>query len=317
MTSASKAFPIPVRAIGPGSQPGDDAPLDVMPMPGPLQVFEMPHVPERVDPQVMLASAARLQRLLDALDARAAPGAGAGLRVALDDLSPAVLEVTNQVLGDGEVSIRVEAQGERPALHVQESVFAGLWRCGELNEDGSLARYWLEAGPMPAAVLRAASETDAATRAAAAAALADPLEWPAGTMNGQALLAELRARVAAHAAGESGGQINLSLLPLSPADRTLIAHALPPGPLSIISRGFGNCHVGSTAVPGVWRQQYFNSMKTLILDLIEITTMPEVATASDDDLHDSRERLAELLRWMRESAAIDSAGAAADEPATH
>lgn len=40
------ALPIPVLAIGPGSQPPEDAELDVTALPHALNTFEMP--PERV-----------------------------------------------------------------------------------------------------------------------------------------------------------------------------------------------------------------------------------------------------------------------------
>lgn len=286
-------FPIPVRVVGPGSQPADDAVLDVMPLPRELSAFEMPHVPERVGAATMLESAAALQRLLDAMAAHSADGDGPC--IALDDLSPAALEVTNQVLGDGEVSIRVAASAARPAVDVQESVFAGIWRCGERNADGALARYWLEAGTVPRAVREAAQDADGAVQ--------DPKPWPTGAMNSPALLAELRARLAA---GETRGQINLTLLPLTPEDRRVLDAALPPGPVAVLSRGFGHCQVASTAVRGVWRVQFFNSMNTPILETIEIAVLPEAVAAAADDLAASRERLADLLRWMRESAADES-----------
>lgn len=283
------AFPIPVRAIGPGSQPSDEVALDVMPMPQGMNTFEMPRVPERVSAAVMRESAAALQRMVDALGAWDSGTPGPGPRIALDGLSAAALEVTNQVLGEGEVSIRLATT---PAVRIQESVFAGLWRCGELDAcDGALARYWLEAGNVPQAVHAAAQ--------AANAAVVDPQPWPEGAMNSPAILAELRARLGDE---ERSGQINLTLLPLSPADRAVIDAALPVGPVAIISRGFGNCHVGSTAVRGLWRVQFFNSMNTLILDTIEIAEMPDAVTASPEDLADSRTRLAELVRWMNESA---------------
>ncbi|MBL8343387.1 MAG: hydrogenase expression/formation protein [Rubrivivax sp.] len=311
-----RPVPIPVRAVGPGSQPEDDAALEVLPLPRWMDTFEMPHVPERVPASLMFESVAALQALLDAMQplsaasdvvapaaaqALAAPDApdapGAHPRVVLDTLSPAALALTNEVLGEGEVSIRLAAPAGGRAVHAQESVFAGVWRCGELDGDGRLTRYWLEAGALPDVVLEAAAQgTDD---------VADPLPWPAGTMNAPALLAELRARIATLRAGGRGGQINLSLLPLSPADRQVLGEALPVGPVAVISRGFGNCHIGSTTVPGVWRQQYFNSMNTLILELIEVAGVPEVAVASAEDLDDSRERLADLLRWMRESALED------------
>ena len=294
-------FPIPVRAIGPGSQPPDDVALDVMPMPQGMNTFEMPRVPERVSAAVMRESAAALQRMVDALGAWDAGVPGPGPRIALDDLSAAALVVTNEVLGEGEVSIRLATT---PEVRIQESVFAGLWCCGELAPDGRLARYWLEASSVPQAVRATAHAADATVR--------DPQPWPEGTMNSPAILAELRARLGGAAGGgEPSGQINLTLLPLSLEDRQVIDAALPVGPVAIISRGFGNCHVGSTAVRGLWRVQFFNSMNTLILDTIEIAEMPDAVTASPEDLADSRDRLAELVRWMNESARAD------DDTPTH
>ena len=290
------AFPIPVRAIGPGSQPPEDAEFDVMAMPQGMNTFEMPRVPERVPAEVMRESAAVLDRMIEALARWDAGGPGPGPRVPLDSLSSAALEVTNQVLGEGEVSVRLAGE---PAVRIQESVFAGLWRCGELSADGRLARYWLEAGSVPQAVLQAAAQATAQVQA--------PEPWPAGAMNSPALLAELRARLVERGQGGRGGQVNLTLLPLSPDDRQVIDAALPVGPVAIISRGFGNCHVGSTAVRGVWRVQFFNSMNTLILDTIEVTEMPEAVAASPEDLDDSRGRLAELVQWMREAAADELA----------
>jgi hydrogenase-1 operon protein HyaF len=249
----------------------------------------------------MRESAAALQRMVEALGAWDAAQQGPGPCIALDGLSPEALDVTNQVLGEGEVSVRLATT---PAVHIQESVFAGLWRCGELAEDGRLARYWLEAGSVPQSVQGAAR--------AASGEVTDPQPWPEGTMNSPAILAELRARLAESRADGRSGQINLTLLPLSPADREVIDHTLPMGPVAILSRGFGNCEVGSTAVQRLWRVRFFNSMHTLILDTIEIAEMPEAVTASPEDLTDSRDRLAELVRWMEESAAQEE-----EQPRAH
>lgn len=291
-------FPIPVRAelaSGPGSQPDDDVQLDVLPMPRAMHTFEMPRVPERVDPAAMLAAHGLLHGLLTALDdgATAAP-------LELAGTAPAVLAIVNQVLGEGEVSVRIE--GGR-ALRIQETVFPGLWRCVELDAAGALLRDWVEAGAMPAVVTEAA-------RAAASAPAWTAVEAAEGAMNAPALLAEIAAALARVAPGGAAHAINLTLLPLTPADHRLLTAALPVGPVAMISRGFGNCHVSSTGVRNVWRVQYFNSMQTLILDTIEVVDMPEVAIAAADDLADTRVRLAELLQWMQESAA-DEAGSTA------
>ncbi len=72
--------------------------------------------------------------------------------------------------------------------------------------------------------------------------------------------------------------------------------------MAVLSRGFGNCRVSSTQVRHLWRVQYFNSMQTLILNTLEVTRVPEVALAAEEDLADSHERLLDLISWMSESA---------------
>ena len=281
-------FPIPVRAaplLGPGSQPADDAELDFMPMPHAMNTFEMPRVPERVDP----AALARVAELLGGLVAALQGAEEARPRLELTGLAPAVVELLNQVLGEGEVSIRVDAT---PALRIQETVFAGLWRCCELDAEGGLARDWLEAGDIPPVVR-------AAALAAAEPAL-PALEPQTGAMNSPALLAEIGAGLPPEPPGR---QINLTLLPMTPEDHAALERALPVGPVAMISRGFGNCHITSTRTRDVWRVQYFNTMKTLILNTIELVAMPEVALASAEDLADTRTRLAELVQWLAEAAA--------------
>jgi hydrogenase-1 operon protein HyaF len=43
-------------------------------------------------------------------------------------------------------------------------------------------------------------------------------------------------------------------------------------------------------------------MQTLILNTLEITRVPEVALAAEEDLADSHERLVELIDWMNDEA---------------
>ena len=83
----------------------------------------------------------------------------------------------------------------------------------------------------------------------------------------------------------------------------MLEQALPVGAVAVMSRGFGNCRITSTAARHVWRVQYFNNMQTLILNTIEVVDVPEVAIAAPDDLADTRERLAELVAWMTEDCA--------------
>ncbi|MDP1648110.1 MAG: hydrogenase expression/formation protein [Rubrivivax sp.] len=287
-----KDFPVPVRAIGPGSQPEDDAELDFLPMPREMNSFAMPRVPEQADPAALAASRDVLASFLAALEAWDPKSATKGPRVDMIGTSPAALEITNQMLGEGEVSIQIK--GER-CWRIQESVFTGLWRCCEVDAEGRLLADWLEAGAVPEVALQAA-------RAAAVTGL-PAVEWPAGAMNSPALVAEIGSQLQTRNPAARAHVINLTLFPMTPDDHAVLERALPVGPVAMISRGFGNCHVTSTLTRDVWRVQYFNSMNTLILNTLEVVGVPEVALASAEDLADSRERLSELVQWMDESVA--------------
>jgi hydrogenase-1 operon protein HyaF len=281
-----KPFPVPV--VGPGSQPADDEELQVLAMPRDIPTFEMPSVPQVASPEDLRAARDLIAGFLR--DFESWNEGGATPRLPLAGVPDTVLRVVNEVMGEGEVSIQV---GGAPALRIQESVFAGVWRVCVLDGEGRLADDWLEASPVPGHALAAAS-------AAAAERLA-PVELPQGAMNSPALIAELGQQLAHRHPGAPTHVINLTLFPLTPEDHQVLERALPVGPVAMISRGFGNCRITSTGARDVWRVQYFNSMNTLILNTIEVVDVPEVALAATEDLVDSRERLAELVTWMSES----------------
>jgi hydrogenase-1 operon protein HyaF len=282
---------IPILPLGPGSHPAEDAELDYMPMPQGMATFEMPPVPENADAAHMALACEVIEDFVGALQ-RARAGQGAMPQVNLAGVPSAALDVLNQCLGEGEVAIRI--QGGRD-VRIQETVFAGVWRERHFDADGTLLRDLLTAAQIPSIAVDAARD--------AGAAMLHVSEVPPGAMNAPALLHEIRAQVRSGRPGAAPHVINLTLLPLTPDDHACLERALPVGPVAILSRGFGNCRVTSTAVRGVWRVQYFNNMQTLILNTLEVVDVPEVALAADEDLADSTERLVELLDWMRESAA--------------
>ncbi|HTN47981.1 MAG TPA: hydrogenase expression/formation protein [Burkholderiaceae bacterium] len=285
-----KSLQIPVRMVGPGSHVEEEE-LQCLAIPRDMRTFTMPRVPESADAQALAAARDLLAGVLAKMQRWPSSHAG-NLRFDLRDVPQATLDVTNDMLGDGEVSIQVN--GER-RLKIQESVFTGLWRAVELDADGLVVDDWIEAGPLPADVVDAA-------RVGARADL-PMLEIPPGAMNSPALLHELRGQIATRRLGDPAHVINLTLFPLTPEDHQVLERALPVGSVAIISRGFGNCRITSTAVRDIWRVQYFNSMNTLILNTIEVVDVPEVALAAGEDLDDTRERLAELIEWMSEDCA--------------
>lgn len=282
-----KPFPIPVRMLGPGSQPAEEDALQVLQMDREVGTFAMPRIPTSADDAHMAAARDLLAGFHDRLRAWQD---GDGPELEMTHVAPGPLGMANQMLGEGEVSIRI--RGPREA-HIQETLFAGLWRVQEHDETGRVVRDRLMACPIPALVTHAARQ--------AATPRLPSVTVPVGAMNSPALLREIAQQVAARRNGTAPHVVNLTLLPLTPEDHSVLDQAMAPGPVAIMSRGFGSCRVSSTSVRDVWRVQYFNSMNTLILNTIEVVDVPEVALAADEDLCDSRVRLAELIAWMGES----------------
>jgi hydrogenase-1 operon protein HyaF len=281
--STLRPFPISVVAMGPGSQ-GDDAP-EYMPMPR-METFAAPRLPDNVPPEAVAAAGELLAAFGERL-AQAGFTGGAGLDLLAQP--PSVREVINQSLGFGEVSAFTTAPRH---WRVQETAFAGLWRVLEVADDGRFVLDRLETGTIPAVLTEAMLQT-------AAGELPAP-NYPAGCMNAQALVEEIRLQAAAWQPGAAAHVINLTLLPVSDADLDTLYGWLGHREVSILSRGYGNCRITSTRLRNVWWVQYFNSMDTLILNSIEIVGMPEVALAADEDFSDSLERLREYLDMMTE-----------------
>ena len=282
-----KSFPIPVRVTGPGSHVEDEE-LQYLAVPRDMRTFEMPRVPETEDTASLTVARDTLARLLAMMN-EWKPGAPNPV-LDMRGMPHGAQTIANQMLGDGEVSIQVNGQR---TLHVQESVFTGVWHVVELDGAGQLLADWLEAAPLPSAVLAAARDSGRDHLM--------PVEIPAGAMNSPALLHELQGQLKTRRPGDAPHVLNLTLFPMTPEDHQVLERALPVGSVAIISRGFGNCRITSTAARNVWRVQYFNSMNTLILNTMEVVEVPEVALAAPEDLDDTRARLAELIDWMSES----------------
>jgi hydrogenase-1 operon protein HyaF len=249
-----------------------------------------PQPPEDAAPTELAAAAAVVEQLLESMTLHR-PGAGGGPRFSLKAMAPGALRTLNESLGQGEVSAIVDANGSG-AWRVQETAFAGVWRVRREDANGTLLEDILEAGDMPSIVKDAAARIPRANL--------DPGRLPAGVMNAPALVEELRHQVQRQKPGASAHVVNLSLLPLAPEDHAGLAGLLGEGPVTILSRGFGNCRVSATNARGIWRVRYFNSMNTVILDTIEVVDLPEAARAAAEDYVDSLDRLRDLLSWLRE-----------------
>jgi hydrogenase-1 operon protein HyaF len=281
-------FPIPVAAFGSAIRQPQE--LDIFSMPGP-EPLRTPIPPGDAAASDLAAAAAVVARLLDSMG-RHRPGASDAPSFSLEALGPAALAAVNDSLGQGEVSAIVKAANGGPAWRVQETAFPGVWRVRRQDANGAIVADILEAGDVPAIVKEAIARIPAASL--------ERSKLPAGVMNAPAIVEELRHHARRYRPGRDAHVLNLTLLPLVPADHAGLDGLLGVGPVAFLSRGFGSCAITATNARGVWRVRYFNSMSTLILDTIEVVDFPEAARAGAEDYDDSIERLRELLRWLRE-----------------
>lgn len=276
-------FHLPPTGFGPGSQPdaGDGEELEFMAMPSGMRTYSS-HLPEIDEIDADVGPALALLADLSAACAHVAENGGARV-FDLKGFDAENRKLIAETMGEGEVSMKIRGV---PARAVQESVFAGVWMSTAQGEET------IEVAAVPRAV--AARAFVPIAPAVGALAPRNPQ-----IVNAPALLAEIMDKSAAYTDGAEPHVINLTLLPHTEGDLAWLDTALGQGSVDILSRGYGNCRVQSTALPHTWRVRFYNSMDALILDTFEIGPVPEVALAATEDLRDSAERLAEVLEAIR------------------
>lgn len=274
---------IPVSVIGPGSQPGagSDAP-SYIDMPGDMDKYDAPLMPEPDKVQHLAGAREAMSWLKDALDNYQH---STEMQLAnLNQLDKENRELVNQILGEGEVSIT--CNGALTAK-VQESVLAGVWRTLFFDDDDRVAVDLLEVAAVPHVAFNEAGNTRPVNIAV-----------PMGVediSNALPILVELSEHCSEYDRDGTEHSINLTLLPLSEDEIEFLDARLGRGPVDMLSRAYGKCQVISTLTPNVWWVRYYNSMGTLILNTIEVTSMPQVVAAATEDLSDSATRLREIL----------------------
>ena len=275
---------IPVRVLGPGSQPesADGERLEYLRMPGDMSKYAPPHIPEPNEVSHLDGAREAMTWLQQTL-ADYRPGAGPVI-ANLNALSADCRNLVNQILGEGEVSV---SRAGQPAARTQESILAGVWRTLYFDADESVCGDFLEVGEIPH-VLELSDRPGRPVNT-------DPTGVDPELANVLPLLVEIAAHCAHYDGSGIGHSINLSLLPVSEAELELLDSRLGRGPVDILSRAYGRCQVISTLTPNVWWVRYYNSMGTLILNSIEIVAVPEIVGAANEDLSDSAMRLREIL----------------------
>lgn len=262
----------------PGMVP--EAGPDYLPLPQSIATYTPPQLPG--DPALRAVGEQWIPRLAAALDAYAGTGRQ---MIDLTRVTPDERRFLGEILRSGEVSAMAFGA---PPLQVEETVFAGLWRIRGGERGGADFTDYLEVNAIPA-VLRA--------RAAAGPLIPPAAEQiPAFAVNAPHVLTELIARSAEFTATGRAHQINLDLLPLADAELGWLVARLGEGPVVIVSAGYGSCRIRSTHLAGTWWVQYSNAGDALILNSLEITSIPEVACAAPEDIADSAGRIRALKR---------------------
>ncbi len=280
---------IPIE-LGKGSQPADSdgAEITFMNMPSGMMTFASPQIPEPDEITGMETALALSEQLLKALT-HYTTGQPAQV-FELSTLTPKNKTFIDQLLGDGEVSVQCNGQIK---AHIQESVLAGLWRVHYLDDNNNIIRDTMEIADIPGLVSQmtfnnAAENIDI-----------QQLNIPEDVYNAAPLLAELSDKLPEYDPKKEPHIINLSLLPHNEKDIQFLSDTLGIGPNIILSRGYGNCRISSTATRNIWWVQYFNSQDSLILNTLEISRVPAVGCAAQEDIEDSAKRLDEILSIYR------------------
>lgn len=269
--------------FGPGSQPVDEdgGVLEFMELPKAMATYRAPALPE--PEQVADLAAAKAILWAVAADLKGWQP-GTSITHDLTHLSRKEAAFVSDVLGDGEVSVIGGAH-----LQAQESVMAGVWRVRETDADGAILGDRIEIGVFPPSI-------EAITFRGSRSAIDIPPAFAPGVFNAPPLLVEINEAIARSGPDSADNHsINLSLLPHTEEDLTLLDTLLGKGPVTVLSRGYGNCRVMATGLRHTWWVRFYNSQDTVILNQIEISMLPDVVVASAEDIADSAVRLEEIM----------------------
>jgi hydrogenase-1 operon protein HyaF len=289
----TKEINIPGNVTGSGSQPpeADETRLDILQLPDEMATFSMPHVPTAEQVQGLESGMSALTRLDEVLQQQAR----------VRDIKPEVVDITHldqenrglvdQVLGEGEVSMVY--QGVDINASIQESVMSGIWRIRYFNQQDAVTTDTIEVAQVPRLCRRHVFSS------ASHRADTQLKTIPEGVLNAPPLLSEINDKVAGYRPGSESHVINLTLLPQTEQDLEFLIDRLGEGPLAILSKGYGNCRITSTAVQNVWWVQYLNSQDKGILNTLEIGDVPAVAMAASEDIQESARRLNEIMEAYR------------------
>ena len=248
-----KTLSIPVRVVGPGSQPEEE----------PLQYLDMPRDDEYIP------DAAACRERVDARGAVRVARRAAGVRRRTRTLGSA------RWAGRGP-RIDVERALAGSARHHEPDA-----RRGRSRHPGSMARARCTSrkacspasGGCASSMARAGSSATGSRRRRCRTIVISErrvarrlrrrrsVAMPEGAMNSPALLSEIaRPHLATASRAHAAHVDQPDALPAHAGGSAACSSwRLPVGPVAMISRGFGNCQITSTLARNVWRVQYFNT----------------------------------------------------------
>lgn len=115
------------------------------------------------------------------------------------------------------------------------------------------------------------------------------------TGNVEPLLHEIRHALDRLSRGGDGSIIDLQSMPLAPGEEKRIEEALGQGEVSITIDALGPSTVQETAYPGVWLVTHRNTENAVVARLVEITKIPALVMAQDEDIRAGLARLDQHL----------------------
>ncbi len=277
--------PIDIPVIGVGSQTGmeGDEDFNFSESPGPMYTYDCPILPEPEEVENLVVAKAMLVELHAAI--KNYTSGDPAIAFDISDMDDNNVDLINQIFNEGEVGVIYEGN---VSVQIQESVLTGIWRVRINNEAGEPISDVIEVADIPS-IVREKTFTNATP-------IDTSLEnLPENAFNAPPILVELAEKSEVWKKGDLHHVINLTLLPLSDEDMMLLGSRLGVGPITILSRGYGNCRIGSTEKKNIWWVKFYNSDDKLILNTIEVIDIPEVASAAPEDIEDSTERLKDIL----------------------
>ncbi|MGA7801641.1 MAG: hydrogenase expression/formation C-terminal domain-containing protein [Gammaproteobacteria bacterium] len=123
----------------------------------------------------------------------------------------------------------------------------------------------------------------------------------ASEANAWALLHELDGMLDALLQDGEESSIDLRSIPMTTADREVLARVLGEGELNASIDALGPSRVRETGIHGVWWVTHHNTDDAVIAEFLEVSFCPDILRSHIDDVRDTLESLRTQLVQHRES----------------